>query len=520
MRKKLIASTSFFLFLFAPALFASISLPAVVSDNMVLQQNQKVSLWGWGSPGEKVEVKPDWLKAVSVITNGQGKWSLTLKTNKADGKTHSIRFSSKENTIEISNVLFGEVWLASGQSNMNFPMAKREGWRTGVLNYEQEIAAANYPDIRFFTVAQKVADVPQKDLKGSWELCTPDKAGNFSAVAYYFARELRKELGVPVGIIHSSWGGTVVEAWTKKEILEADADFKKIVDTYNKQVNNPGKAAEGRKAALARWKQDLAEGKLHGIDSVQGPRDLLTSGSNKAPYKLYNAMIAPLIPFTLRGVIWYQGESNMERAKQYTRLFPAMIEGWRKDWNARLPFYFVQIAPHRQQHPEIREAQLIASQTVAKSGMAVITDVGDSADIHPRNKEVPGKRLALIALDKTYKRNIVSAGPELKSMKIKNGRAELKFKNGQGLYAKDARLTQFAIAGPDGRFVPAKARIEGDKVIVWADTIKRPENVRYGWSYVPHAELYNGAGLPASPFRTDKAVWETEGRSYYSDYVN
>ncbi len=488
---------------------AKIVLPAIFADNMVLQQNEKVALWGWADAGEKVTIKPSWSKEITTVAAADGKWTASLKTLKAGGP-YSVKFSGKDNTLELANILFGEVWLCSGQSNMNFPLQKLGGWRTGVINYEQEVAAANHPNIRFFTVEQKVADTPQKDCKGTWEVCSPKTAVNFSAVAYYFAKDIEEQLHVPVGIIHSSWGGTPVEAWTKKEILESDEDFRPILERFKKQSENPKEATDAYKLAVEQWKKDVADGKLTGIAKVQGPREVLTKTSNKAPSNLYNAMIAPLVPFAIKGALWYQGESNMERAYQYRKLFPAMVSSWRKDWHAEFPFYFVQIAPHKAQHAEIREAQLLSSQSLKKAGMVVTTDVGDSADIHPRNKEAVGKRLALWALAKTYNKHLAYSGPLYKSIKIEDGKAFISFDFAEGLAAKNGSLKEFTIAGADQVFHPAKAEIKGNKVLVWSDEVSAPVAVRFGWKYVPHAELFNQSGLPASPFRTDSWKGETD----------
>lgn len=490
-------------------LSAKITLPALFQDHLVLQQNGRVSIWGWQSSGSEITIKPSWGKGILIKPKADGSWQAAINTLKA-GSGYALTISDKEETITLSDIAFGEVWLCSGQSNMNFPLGKFDRWRSGVINYEKEIAAADHPEIRFFTVEKQVARTPQKDCKGSWQICIPQTAASFSAVAYYFAKEIQKELGVPVGIIHSSWGGTPVEAWTKEEILASDKNFQPILERFKKHTADTAKAKADYKAATQDWKQKKAENKLTGIDFVQGPREPLTADGNKSPANLYNAMIAPLVPYTIKGALWYQGESNMERAYQYRTLFPAMIKGWRKDWNADFPFYFVQIAPHRSQHAEIREAQFISYKTTPNTGIAVITDAGDSSDIHPRNKEVVGKRLSLWALGNTYGKKLEYAGPEYRSMKALEDKIELSFSHATGLKAINGDLNEFTIAGEDHVFHPAKAEIKGNKIVVWSKDVSKPLAVRFGWKYVPHAELYNAAGLPASPFRTDNWAGETD----------
>ncbi len=372
---------------------------------------------------------------------------------------------------------------------------------TGVINYQQEIKEANFPNIRMIDVANKVADEPQTDFVGAWKVCSPQTVDTFSAVAYYFAKEIQNATGYPIGIINSTWGGTPAESWTKKEILETDEELKPILTRYVEQVENFPKASEEYKVAYERWKQDTSKNKAAAPPQPIGPTH------NKSPYKLYNGMIAPLIPYTLRGVIWYQGESNAERAYQYRKLFPAMINNWRRDFKkANLPFYFVQISPHRSQKPEIREAQLYTYRTVPYTGVVVTTDNGDSSDIHPRNKKLVGQRLSLWALYNEYgKKDMVYSGPLYKSMKQENDKIRIQFDYvDKGLIAKDGdELKEFTIAGDDQNFVPAKAVIEGNEVVVSSPQVNKPVAVRFALRNIPKPNLFNKAGLPASPFRTD-----------------
>jgi sialate O-acetylesterase len=487
---------------------AELRLPAIIADNMVLQQQSTITLWGWANAGEKITVTAGWNKTpVGVAADNAGKWTVQIKTVKAGGP-YNILFSAG-NTIEIKNVLLGEVWLASGQSNMEFFMVKATGGYQGVLNYEDEIKAADYPLIRMIDIRNTVADEPRDDFGGVWKVCSPQTADTFSAVAYYFARSIHTATGYPIGIINATWGGTPAESWTRKEILENDSSFKVILDRYRKQCDDYPAAFDKYKTALDKWKADTSKSK------GAPPREPMGPHNPTSPYKLYNGMIAPLLSYTIKGVIWYQGEANAGRAAQYRRLFPAMIENWRADFNnKKMPFYFVQIAPHISQNPEIRDAQLYTLQNVPYTGMAVITDNGDSLNIHPRNKKPVGERLSLWALKNEYGKNdIVVSGPLYKSMKTEGNKIRIQFGYADGLLAKDGELKEFTIAGIDSNFVPAKAIIEKNTVVVWNESVQKPVAVRFAWRNVPFPNLFNGAGLPASPFRTDKWKLPTEGKN-------
>lgn len=489
---------------------ANVKLPAIISNNMVLQQQTKAALWGWADPGEKISIVTSWNGRTTKVTAGaDGKWLTWIKTGKAGGP-YTIRFTGKDEQ-RVENVMLGEVWIAAGQSNMEFFMAKtKNASYTGVLNYEAEIKAADYFGIRMIDVANKVADTPQYDFKGDWKVCTPATADTFSAVAYYFAREVHTKTGLPVGIINATWGGTPAESWTRKEILEKDKGFKVILDRYEQQCREYPEANKTYKEELAKWKSDSSKTK------GAAPREPMSPGSSKSPYKLYNGMISPLVPYTLKGVIWYQGENNADRAYQYRRLFPAMIQNWRDDFrNGSLPFYFVQISPHRSQNAEIREAQLMTLRNVSHTGMAVTTDNGDSLDIHPRNKKLVGERLSLWALHNNYGKDTPYSGPLYKSMKINGNKIRIQFDHVDGgLVAKgNAALQEFTIAGSDEKFVPANAVIEGNEVVVWSSSVEKPVAVRFAWRNVPVPNLYNKALLPASPFRTDSWKGATEGKN-------
>ena len=489
---------------------AGIRLPAIIADNMVLQQNSRVALWGWAGAGEKVTITASWNRTpVTAVANDKGKWMAWLKTTKAGGP-YTVTFRASD-TVTINNVLLGEVWIASGQSNMEFFVGKTSNASyAGVIDYTEEIKTADYPSIRMIDVGNKVADEPQENFAGKWKICSPQTADTFSGVAYYFAREIHQATSFPIGIINATWGGTPAESWTKKEILENDPDFKVILDRYQKQCEDYPAAMEKFRAAQSTWRADTSKSKGAAPAQPMGPN------SNKSPYKLYNGMIAPLLPFTVKGVIWYQGENNADRAFQYRRLFPAMIDNWRKDFdNPNMPFYFVQISPHRSQNPEIRDAQLYTYRHVPHTGMAVTTDNGDSLNIHPRNKKLVGERLARWPLYFEYgNRKMVFSGPLYKSSKVAGNKIIVQFDyTGSGLVAKDGDLKEFVIAAQDSNFVPAKAVIEGNTVVVWSEQVVNPSAVRFAWKNVPSPNLYNKEGLPASPFRTDTRKLTTEGKN-------
>lgn len=487
---------------------AQVKLPAIISDGMVLQQKSKVALWGWAAPGETISIQPSWTgKTTKVKADASGKWLTYVSTIKAGGP-YSIQFKAS-NQVEVKDVLLGEVWLASGQSNMEFFVAKTSNASyTGVTNYSEVIRDADHPTIRTIDVPNKVADEPQQDFKGKWKACSASTIDTFSAVAYFFALEVQKKTGYPVGIINATWGGTPAESWTSKAVLEQDPQLRPILERYQKQVDAFPQENEKYRAALDKWRADTSKKKGAAPAAPMGPTH------NKSPYKLYNGMIVPVQPYTLKGVIWYQGESNVDRAFQYRKLFTAMINNWRGDWKApKLPFYFVQISPHRSQNPEIRDAQFYVYRNLAHTGMAVTTDNGDSLDIHPRNKELVGKRLSLWALKNEYgQKDLTVSGPLYRSMKVEGTKVRIHFDHAQGLKAAGEQLKEFTIAGSDGVFIPAKARIEGKTVVVWNDSITEPKAVRFAWRNIPTADLYNGESLPASPFRTDNYKLTTQDK--------
>ena len=509
---KRIKSLLFFLLCFvATSLYAAVKLPALVGDHMVLQQKEKITLWGWANPDEEIKVTTGWdNKSYKTVTKADSTWLVVVKTPKAGGP-YDITLNG-ENTVVLSDILIGEVWLCSGQSNMHIMVGKFGGpkdWKTGVFNYEEEIKNADYPKIRMLTVDRQTSETPLYDVKGAWEVCSPETVPMWSAVGYFYARELYKKLNVPVGMINSCWGGTPCEAWTKRSVMAKKAGLNEILKRHDYAVANWDSIWGAYRAKDQDWKKEK-----EGADILPPrPRQPIGPGSHKAPYGVFNAMVHPLFNYTIKGVIWYQGESNARKAWQYQTLFPDMIESWRDDFNqGDIPFYFVQIAPHRSQNPEIRDAQLYAYRNTKNTGIVVTTDAGDSTNIHPRNKQVVGLRLSKWALADTYGcKDIVKSGPLYKKMKVEEDKIRIYFDFvGGGLQCKGEALTHFTICGSDQKFKPAKAVIEGNTVVVRSDEVTKPVAVRFGWEYIPMPNLYNKEGMPASPFRTDS--WK--GRTY------
>lgn len=630
---------------------ATVRMPRLFADNMVLQRDHAIPVWGWADPKEKITIQFN-QQTVIAIANLNGKWSANLAPEAAGGPFPLI-IKGKANTILVRNVLVGDVWVCSGQSNMEFVL-------NGAANSAQEIKAANYPLIRHFTVPKNIASEPKDDLSGgNWEVCTPATAAQFTAVGYFFARALQDELKIPIGLILTAWGGTHSETWTSRQAFEQSPEFKAMIadmprlnlDSLNKaMIANTQKRVEAFqgpmdlvKTELGNWKNknfndaqwpemevpkpweqqavgfldgevwfrksfvvkpsdigkeaQLELGTIDDIDEtyVNGvlvgqdkrynfkrkytiPAGVLVAGANiiavkvldtggdggfygepanlkitigdqvqslagnwkfkvaeisnkvagigpnSYPTLLFNSMINPLLPFAIKGAIWYQGESNASRAYQYRQAFPLMINDWRKQWKlGDFPFYFVQLSTYNDKNGnsqrgsawgELREAQTMAL-SLPNTGMAVTTDVGDPKDIHPTNKQDVGKRLAALALDKTYSLKRVSSGPAFQSMKIEGNKIILSFSNiGSGFMAANdpyGYLKGFEIAGSDQKFSYAKALIDGDRIVVFQDNVSAPVAVRYNWADDASAgNLYNKDGFPASPFRTDKWKGITE----------
>jgi sialate O-acetylesterase len=497
---------------------ADVKLPALISDNMVLLQDADANVWGTADPGEVVKVKLG-KKTVTTRTKPSGKWRVKLE-DMAESSGQDMTIIGR-NTITIKNVAVGEVWVASGQSNMEFPVSR-------AMNAGEEIAASDFPDIRVFTVAKNGSTKPLEDCAGKWEVATPANTGGFSAVGYYFIRELFQKLKVPIGLIHTSWGGTPIETWIPESGMKANAAFG---EHWKKTLAAYPAAKTKHDEVLAKWKMAAEKAKAEGKPAPRAPR--APDGPetlNAAPGGLFNGMIAPVTPYTIRGVIWYQGESNAGLANRgnmdlYGQLFPTMILSWRYEFakaqgiprdESEFPFLFVQLANFRERHAEptdsywaqIREAQL-GTLEIPHTGMAVAIDIGEADDIHPKNKQEVGRRLALCALAQVYFNEIEYSGPLYGGMQIEDGKARLNMSHADGLRARDdGAIMGFALAGEDRKFHWADATIEADHIVITSPKVPNPVAVRYGWADNPHCNLENSAGLPASPFRSDH--WKQE----------
>lgn len=474
---------------------AAVTMSELFSDHMVIQRNVPVHVWGMADAGETVTV--DFRGAhVAGEADTLGRWSLYLPPGPEGGP-----FTLKVNATTFSDVLVGDVWVASGQSNMEFSMHN-------VNNAPAEIAAANYPKIRLLSVRRKVSEYPFDRLPGAqWFVCTPQSAADFSAVAFFFAREVQAHHDVPIGLIHASWGGTPAEAWTSAGTLSADASLMPVYYEWARTMQELPDTMLRRQQQLAKWQSDVDAAKAAGRQAPGKPWAPNEDNSWR-PSALYNGMIAPLTPFPIRGVIWYQGESNAskERASLYHHLFAAMIEDWRRQWGVGdFPFLFVQLANYKSGDAEswavVREAQR-QTLSLANTGMAVAIDVGTPNDIHPKNKQEVGKRLALAARAVTYGDKLEYSGPVLLQAVKESGAIRVWFEHAAGLKASSGDLRGFEVAGPDHHFVPGTGRVEGSSVVVTNIAVREPHYVRYGWSDNPDCNLVNSAGLPASPFQT------------------
>ena len=480
---------------------------ALVTSGMVLQRGMRCPLWGTAEPGEKITAQlvgaADKDLEGATTADQEGRWSLRLPTIDKAGGPYTLTLQGK-NKLTLKDVYVGEVWVCGGQSNMEWTMNQIQAYK--------DIKAAHHPKIRLFTVTKNASFVPLSGVSGKWQACNPGSVASFSAVGYYFGLELNRALKVPIGLISSNWGGTVAEAWTSAARLKSVPSLAHMGKTALSNEKHYHKALGGYlkelEAYLPRARKAYEEGQ-----SLAPPSFPLAAPDPNTPAVLYNGMIRSLQPFAIKGVIWYQGESNAGRAYEYRTLFPAMIENWREDWKqGDFPFLFVQLAPwlpivkqpQESNWAELREAQLLTTQTVKNTAMAVITDVGDPVDIHPKKKGPVGARLALAARALAYGEKVRYSGPTFDSVAFKDGKAILSFKNvGKGLEARGGELTGFTIAGKDHTWHNAQAKIEGDKVVVWSAEVKEPVAVRYGWYYCPVVNLWNKDGLPASPFRTD-----------------
>lgn len=482
----------------AASLSAEVRLPALLSDRMVVQRDAPVHVWGWADPGEAVRVEFRDQQA-STQAAATGRWEVYLRPVQAGGPyTLTVRGT---NAITLEDIHVGEVWVASGQSNMAWTVGRSR-------DAEQEIAAADYPEIRYFKVALTAAEAPAEDVQGQWAPVSPETVGAFSAVAYFFARHLHQEADVAFGIIQSAWGGTPAEAWTSLRAISTDPALSGMPGAF---AQGAIEAKSSQAALLADWEQRAKAAKAAGQEAPRKPRTPRPLQPQQRPAALFNAMIAPLTPYPIRGAIWYQGENNAGRGQGllYRRLFRALIEDWRRAWGAGdFPFLFVQLAnfgrvSEETTWPEVREAQAMALG-LARTGMAVTIDIGNSTDIHPRNKQDVGRRLALAARAIAYgETELPHSGPLFRQATRDGSALRLWFDHAAGgLEARGGSLEGFEIAGADGDFVAAEARIDGETVVVSNPRIAAPVAARYAWAADPAANLFNRAGLPASPFRT------------------
>lgn len=486
-------------------------LPSVFGSHMVLQRDMPVPVWGWADAGETIEVRfRDQTQGTKADSNGR--WSATLEPLSV-GEAATLTVSGEGAKIEFADVLVGEVWVCSGQSNMQWSV-------TVSLDADLEAAAGDHPQVRLFQVPMVTATEPHEDVDAQWRVCTPETLPSFTAVGYYFGRNLQQVLQVPVGLVQTAWGGTRAEAWTSPEMMASVEELKPILTTWHETAAkyDPEAAQRNHEGALAKWQDAAAKAKAEGKAVPRKPQPPQNPRrSPHHPSTLFNAMVAPLTPFAIRGAIWYQGESNANRAYQYRTLMPAMIQSWRDDWQqGEFPFYMVQLAnfreigdqPGESDWAELREAQMMTTEALANVGVACITDLGAAKDIHPRNKQDVGKRLARLALADVYgfDGKIVRSGPIYESLEIADGKALVHFKTDGSPLASWYRepLRGFAVAGADQKWVWAQAMIAGeDTVEVWNADVSAPVAVRYNWADNPQGNLYNAQMLPAYPFRTD-----------------
>jgi hypothetical protein len=488
--------------LFNCAAHADVRLPALFSDHMVLQRYTRPAVWGWADPGEDVTVTIAG-QSKAAKAGGDGRWTLKLDPLPGTGP-YTLTVKGK-NTVAVNDVLVGEVWLASGQSNMEMSMAATGG-------FQDEKAAAVHPQIRMFKVTRKPAREPKPDCEGAWVVCAPETVGGFSGAAYYFGRELNSKLGVPIGLVHSSHGGSPIEAWTSLEAQQGNGALKELLAEWDHQDQSydPAAAEAKYQKALTAWRRAASTAKAQGKRPSAQPKEPVHSRDDyHHPTVLFNGMIAPLIPYTIRGAIWYQGESNghtPEAARLYATQLRVLIADWRGRWGqGDFPFAWAQLPNFNEQSahcwPLVRESML-RGLAVTNTGMTVNIDLGSTNTIHPLNKRDVGKRLALWARAQVYGEKVAWSGPLPAGQSFRDGVAEVRFQHAEGLAAREGALRGFELAGADGQWKPATARIVGDKVVVSSPEVKAPVAARYAWSANPDGNLVNGAGLPASPFRT------------------
>ncbi len=457
--KKVFLTKGIYIFLLIVNLsFANVTLPSILSSGMVLQQNSTVKIWGWGDPLEEIQISASWDdKVIKTVADSYAQWQVIIDTPTAGGP-FEIKIQGY-NEIILSDILIGEVWICSGQSNMAWTAS------SGIDGAEAAIKEANFSNIRLFNVVKKSADSPQNDVTGNWQVCEPETMKNFSAVGYFFAKGIHENLHIPIGIINASWGGTPAETWIPQEIFQ-----------NNDSISNAAKILKPQP-----W-------------------------SPEKPSKVFNAMIAPLVNLSIAGVIWYQGEANTANPSYYENVFKSLILSWREIWNKDLPFYYVQIAPYTYGTPfigvQVRDVQRRVLR-LPFTGMVVTSDIGNIDDIHPKNKIDVGLRLANLALQKHYKISKEPVeSPLFEKLEIKGNKVTVFFKNSEGLYFKQNSKELFEIAGDDGVFYSSKAKIKDGSIITGTKKVKNPKYVRFAWTNTSISNLFNAANLPASSFTT------------------
>ncbi|MEM9281684.1 MAG: sialate O-acetylesterase [Verrucomicrobiota bacterium] len=478
---------------------AELKLPSLFGHHMVLQRGLENPVWGLAEPNAKVTVYFAW-NQVAATADETGYWKVKLPAMEGSSHALTMTITSGAESISFSNIVIGDVWVCSGQSNMQWSVDQ---------SYDPvlEKATANYPNIRIISVPQVGTQELQDDFEGQWEICTPETIGDFSAVGYYFGRQLRQTIGVPIGLIDNAWGGSAAEAWVSRTALEEDGRFDAYIEEWKKI-----EATFDYDAAVAAWKEKAAAAREAGKQAPRAPRNLL-AGQHR-PGNLWAGVLNPIIGYGIRGTIWYQGESNSSRAYQYDDLFGLMITEWRRAWGqGDFPFYWVQLADFREETPtpgesdwaELREAQT-ATLALPNTGQAVIYDIGEGRDIHPRDKQNVGRRLARIALARDYGMDIPYLNPSFESMSISDNEVSVRFKDvGSTLYTFDIREAKgFALASEDKVWHPATGLLKGkNEVVVTSEAVANPIAVRYAWADNPVANLMSREGLPAIPFRSD-----------------
>ena len=497
---------------------ANVSLPDVLSSGMVLQRDHKIPIWGKAEPGEAITVKFG-KQSKQTTADKDGKWIVDLNPMRANATSAAMTIIGK-NQIELNDILVGEVWLVAGQSNMQRLLSE-------TANGAEATAAATHPQIRLFNVSRQVAFKHTAPPLGSWQACSPESVKHFSAAGYYFAVELQNELKVPIGVINSSYGGSQAEAWTPVEYLLASTDLKPTVDRTKIWDEERPRVKVEYDEAIKKWREESDAAKANGAVPKPSPAVPDALREYRIAASIYDGMIAPLIPFPIRGAVWYQGESNEARAQQYEILLPVMIKSWRERWNeGDFPFGIVQLPNYRDPKDEptdeawshIREAQRRTARSLTNTGLIVTIDIGEARDIHPKNKLDVGKRMAYWAFNSVYAKNSVKPGPSFRSVVPGSSGNELlvTFDDvGHGLKTRDnGKPAEFAIAGEDKKWYWAEAEIVGkNKVKVWSKSVLMPVAVRYAFNNNPrNPNLTNDSGLPASPFRSDTWPGPTDGK--------